>query len=88
MSTLVSNVTSEVSAKKILFEGDILVILLSDGREIKVPTDKVTWLAWLYKASAEQREQWSLEPGGYAVYWESLDDGFEINHLLSVEPLV
>jgi hypothetical protein len=88
MLTSASNITSEVSAKTLRFEGDILVLELSDGRELKVPTDKISWLSWLYKASPDQREKWSLEPGGYAVYWEALDDGIEVTHLLSLEPLV
>jgi hypothetical protein len=88
MITSASNTLSEVSAKNLCFDGDLLLVELSDGREIKLPIDKISWLSWLYKALPEQKEKWSLEPGGYAVYWEDLDDGFEINHLLSVEPLV
>jgi hypothetical protein len=88
MPTSVSNITSEVSAKTLRFDGNILFVELSDGREVKLPIDKISWLSWLYKASPEQRERWSLEPGGYAIYWEELDDGIEVVHLLSVEPLV
>jgi hypothetical protein len=88
MPTSVSNVTSEVSAKNLRFEGDILFVELSDGREVKLPIDKISWLSWLYKASPEEREKWSLEPGGYAIYWDDLDDGIEVTHLLSTEPLV
>jgi Protein of unknown function (DUF2442) len=88
MLTSASNITSEVSAKNLWFIGDTLVLELSDGREIKVPTDKISWLSWLYKASPDQREKWELEPGGFAVYWKALDDGVEVQHLLSLEPLV
>jgi hypothetical protein len=88
MPTSVNNLTSQVCAKNVLFEGDMLIVFLSDGREIRTPMDKVSWLSWLYKATAEQREQWSLEPGGYAIYWEALDDGIEVTHLLSSEALV
>ncbi len=88
MLTSASNILSEVSAKNFWFNGDLLLVELSDGREIKLPIDKIRWLSWLYKASPEKRENWSLEPGGYAVYWEDLDDGFEVTHLLSTEPLV
>lgn len=42
---------------------------------------------WLDEATPEQRPNWSLEPGGYAVYWDDLDDGGEVCHLLAVEPL-
>jgi Protein of unknown function (DUF2442) len=88
MLTSASNGVTEVSAKNLWFIDDILVLKLSDGRELKVPTDKISWLSWLYKASPDQREKWELEPGGFAVYWEALEDGIEVNHLLSLEPLV
>ena len=42
---------------------------------------------WLAKATPEQRDNWSIEPGGFAVYWEDLDDGIEIMHLLNMQPL-
>ncbi len=61
---------------------------LSDGRELSVPLDRVAWLRWLSKASREQRAKWSLEPDGFAIYWEELDDGFEISRLLAMQPLV
>ncbi|NJN68185.1 MAG: DUF2442 domain-containing protein [Chloroflexaceae bacterium] len=40
------------------------------------------------EGSPEKREQWTIEPGGYAIYWEDLDDGIEIRHLLSTKPLM
>ena len=45
------------------------------------------WLKWLRDATPEQREQWTIEPGGYAVYWPLLDDGVEVCHLLSMAPI-
>jgi hypothetical protein len=77
----------QVQAKRVHFEGNTLHILLSDGREISLPIDQVDWLKWLANASPEQRSKWTVEPGGFAVYWEELDDGLEIEHLLSLQPL-
>jgi hypothetical protein len=65
-----------------------LCIFLSDGREISLPIDQMDWLKWLAKAAPEQRAKWTIEPGGFAVYWDELDDGIEIEHLLSRQPLV
>lgn len=62
-------------------------VSLSDGREIVVPTEKIEWLQWLAKATPRQRANWSLEPGGFAIYWNDLDDGVEICHLLGMEPV-
>jgi len=64
------------------FAGNVLYVALSDGREISVPLDQVEWLAWLAKATPEQRAKWSIEPGGYAIQWEDLDDGIEVGHLI------
>ena len=80
-------VDTQVQAKNLRFEGSILHILLSDGREISLPMDQMGWLKWLSNATPEQRAKWSIEPGGFAIYWEDLDDGIEIGHLLSIQPL-
>jgi len=70
------------------FVGNILYIKLSDDREISVLIDSVPWLDWLRKATPEQRANWSIEPGGFALYWEDLDDGIEVCHLLGMQPLI
>ncbi len=87
MATLPTSLAGVVQATGVRFEGDRLYVSLSDGREVSVPLDKVEWLRWLAQASPEQRARWSLEPDGFAVYWEDLDDGFEIAHLLALQPL-
>ncbi|HJW85584.1 MAG TPA: DUF2442 domain-containing protein [Candidatus Brocadiaceae bacterium] len=43
-------------------------------------------MRWLANATPEQRSRWSIEPGGFAIYWEDLDDGIEVCRLLGVEP--
>ena len=88
MLTSASKVVSEqVAATNVRFEKNILYVTLSDGREVSLPIDRVEWLDWLAGATVEQREKWSLEPGGYAIYWEELDDGIEVGHILGMEPL-
>lgn len=62
------------------FTDSMLYIALNDGREIGVPLARYKWLA---AATPEQRALWTIEPGGYAVYWEELDDGLEVAHLLT-----
>lgn len=76
-----------VSATSVHFDNNILYVELSDGRKISIPLDNVAWLNWLCKATDEQRSRWSIEPGGFAIYWEELDDGIELCHLLSLEAL-
>jgi hypothetical protein len=87
MSTLTAKPTEQVSAKGVRFTGDVLRVQLSDSREISVSLIEVPWLKWLAKATPKQRANWSLEPGGYAIYWEDLDDGIEVCHLLDVQPI-
>ena len=87
MNTLLDKTTEVVRARDVSFAGDRLCIELSDGRELSVPYKKIPWLKWLAKATPKQRADWSLEPGGYAIYWEQLYDGVEICHLLGMESL-
>lgn len=78
---------AQVGATSVRFSGTILYVSLTDGREISIPMERVEWLNWLVKATEEQRLRWTIEPGGYAVYWEDLDDGIEVCHLLEIQPL-
>lgn len=88
MPTLAGKVvTEQVAATNVRFDGNVLHVSLRDGREVSLPIDRIEWLDWLAKATPQQREKWSLEPGGYAIYWEDLDDGIEIEHILTLEPL-
>jgi hypothetical protein len=77
----------EVSATGVRFKRNTLVVALSDGREISVPLERCRWAKWLLEATPKQRSRWKIEPGGDAVYWDDLDDGFEIGHLLALTPL-
>lgn len=88
MLTLMNKATEQVQATDVHFIGNVLSVSLSDGREICVPIDHVEWLQWLAKATPKQRTKWSLEPGGFAIYWDELDDGIEICHLLEMQPIV
>ena len=87
LTSVNKTITEQVAATEVRFKGNILYVSLSDGREVSLPLERIEWLEWLVKAPAEQRENWSLEPGGYAIYWEDLDDGLEVCHLLAMEPL-
>ncbi len=87
MNTLIARATQAVAAESVRFSGERLIVQLSDGRELSVPYKTLPWLKWLARATPRQRAAWSLEPGGYAIYWEQLDDGIEICHLLGMESL-
>lgn len=87
MVTSVGNIATQVQAKAVRFEGNVLYVSLSDGCEISVPIDRINWLKWLAQAPPEQRARWSIEPGGFAIHWDELNDGIEVGHLLSMQPL-
>ena len=76
----------EVGAVGARVTDTMLYITLNDGREIGAPLSLPS-LKWLAEATLEQRANWHLEPRGFAVYWEDLDDGVEVAHLLALEPL-
>ena len=87
MPTSPSTAEAEAAATGVEFAGDSLIVALDDGRELRVPLDRVPWLSWLRRATPEQRARWTLEPRGFAVYWPDLDDGIEVRHLLSLARL-
>lgn len=87
MSILPDETTSQVKAIGVRFVDNRLHISLDDGRDISLSIHRFDWLDWLANATPEQRDNWSIEPGGFAVYWEDLDDGIEIRHLLNMQPL-
>ena len=87
MNTLTAKTTATVRAKSVRFTGSVMRVALDDGREISLPINDVPWLKWLAKASTKQRANWTIEPGGFAIYWPDLDDGIEVCHLLDSAPL-
>jgi hypothetical protein len=87
MPTLTNKKAQTVFATGVRFDKNMLYVSLNDRREICLPFDRIDWLDWLAKATPEQRTNWSLESGGFAIYWDDLDDGIEVCHLLSMQPL-
>lgn len=87
MPTSAGSVATQVVATYARFDGDVLYVSLNDGREVSVPLKRIEWLEWLARATEDQRAKWSLEPGGFAIYWDDLDDGIEVSRLLDMEPL-
>jgi hypothetical protein len=82
------NTTIDVKATDVHFHGDELTITLSVGRVLDVPIGRLEWLSWLAQATPEQRSHWHIEPAGFAIYWDDLNDGVEIRHLPGTTSLV
>ncbi len=83
-----TNQTERVQITHMKFSGSRIHLFLSDTREIDLDIDRIAWLQWLAKATPQQRDHWSIEPGGYAIYWDELDDGIELEHLLCPKSLI
>jgi hypothetical protein len=88
MNAFTVKTAEEACAKSARLTANTLHVQLDDGREISAPFTKVPWLKWLANATPKQRANWSLEPGGFAIYWPDLDDGIEVCHLLDSQPIV
>ncbi|MBI3961098.1 MAG: DUF2442 domain-containing protein [Chloroflexi bacterium] len=87
MSISAKNEILEAEIRTVRFEGEMLFIELSDERLLGLPFRRIKWLDWLAQATPQQRLRWTIEPHGYAVWWDELDDGFELVHALSPQEL-
>ncbi|MGB7911887.1 MAG: DUF2442 domain-containing protein [Desulfobaccales bacterium] len=64
---------------EISFEGDVLQVFLSDGREMRVPLE---WFPKLRDASPEARRHWRLIGKGIGVHWPEVDEDLSLEGLL------
>lgn len=70
-----------ISPKAVRFDDDCLWVDLSDGRTIAAP---LVWFPRLLDATAEQRAQVELSPGG--LHWDALDEDVSVAGLLAGLP--
>ncbi len=68
-----------VLATDVRFEKEMLLVLLSDGREIGVPLE---WFPRLRDASPEQRGHWRLIGKGVGIHWPDIDEDISVSGLL------
>lgn len=64
MSLSQGDANGVVTMLNVQFGEMTLQVSLSDGRQVSLPLDTVSWLNWLHTASPEQRDAWTIEPGG------------------------
>jgi hypothetical protein len=62
---------------------DSLSVALMDGRTISVP---LVWYPKLLCATEEQRKNWKIAGGGYAINWPDLDEDLSTEGLLRGAP--
>jgi len=80
MSTLA--VKFEPLAVEASCTGDVLHVVLADGREVSAP---LAWFPRLKKATDEQRRNWRLIGGGVGIHWEAMDEDISVESLLATK---
>lgn len=68
-------------ATAVRFEGDTLVVSLSNGLEATAPAADYPRLAG---ATPEQRGNYRIEAGGTSIHWPDVDEDIGVNYLLGV----
>ena len=68
------------SAKKVSVSDDTLVVDLTDGRTVSVPTD---WFPRLSHGSVSERDNWRLIGQGEGIHWPDLDEDISVESLLA-----
>ncbi len=58
---------------------DKVMAILSDGREVAVPT---AWFTRLANATIKQLENFTISAGGYGIHWPDLDEDISIKAFL------
>jgi Protein of unknown function (DUF2442) len=74
-----SKALDQACAVDVKVTAEALTVTLSDGRVLSVPLD---WFPRLTHATPAERRRWEFHGDGEAIWWEDLDDGVEVAHLL------
>ena len=69
--------------KEVRFTEDTMAVDLIDGRTIIVP---LAWYPRLLDATPEQRRNWQISGGGYAIHWPDVDEDLSAEGLLRGAP--
>jgi hypothetical protein len=83
MNTL-AEITVSTKARSVRFEGERMILTLTDDREISVP---VEWYPRLAHATPEQRSNWRLIGDGEGLHWPDVDEDLPVvGILLGLKP--
>ncbi len=63
----------------VAFADDAMQVILTDGREIRVPLE---WFPKLRDASPEARRNWRLIGKGIGIHWPDMDEDLSLEGLL------
>jgi hypothetical protein len=71
--------SSEIMAKEVWFDPDMMHVRLLDGRIISVP---LGWLPRLRDALPGQRDNWRFIGGGVGIHWPDIDEDISVSALM------
>lgn len=78
MSTL-ADLEISTRARSVRFEGERMIVTLTDEREISVP---VAWYPRLAQATPKQRNNWRLIGDGEGIHWPDVDEDLPVAGIL------
>lgn len=78
MSTLEELETVTI-ARAVRFEGERMIVTLTDEREISVP---IAWYPRLAHATPMQRNNWQLIGDGEGIHWPDVDEDLPVAGIL------
>ena len=78
MTTL--TLETEPIAHQVFITEDNLIVALVDGRSLSIP---LAWYPRLQHATLQERQNWELLGGGYAIAWADLDEHIGVEGLLA-----
>jgi len=73
----------ELTITSAILAGSNLVVFLSDGRIILYP---MTGMTWITEAPLEDQQDFVVTE--WEIYWNQIDDGLALEHILSPKPRV
>jgi Protein of unknown function (DUF2442) len=78
MTTL--TLETEPIAHQVFMTEENLIVALVDGRSLSIP---LAWYPRLQQATPQERQNWELLGGGYAIAWADLDEHIGVEGLLA-----
>ncbi|GAB4581027.1 MAG: hypothetical protein Fur0022_37720 [Anaerolineales bacterium] len=75
--------STELTISSAKLTGNNLVVFLSDGRVVFYPIAGMTWIT-----DAPKDKQQDFTVTEWEIYWNQIDDGITLEHILSPKPRV
>lgn len=64
---------------KVQIDKNKITALMSDGREVSIPT---AWFVRLTNATLKQLKNFEVSPSGYGIHWPDVDEDISVKSFL------